>query len=320
MADKTVVITGGNHGLGFECARQIAADRSWHVLLACRDLEKGNTAVRKLVDESGNPTISCLQLDLGSLSSVRQFVENLKVQQLPPLQALVCNAGTQVVQGTRYTSDGFEETFGVNHLGHFLLTNLVLPQMTQSARIVIVSSGTHDPEKLEGRFGAPSYQGAEKLAYPQKADVQLSGMQRYTTSKLCNMLFAYELVRRLAANGLSNITVNAYDPGAVPGTGLTREYNPVVKALLRALRVFGLFGLRIYSPTTSGAAMARLVLDPALAGVSGKYFRGKDKDEAISSKESYSSDKAAELWETSVSLVKLSSEEEETVFGKRSMA
>jgi light-dependent protochlorophyllide reductase len=314
MTDKTVIITGGNHGLGFECASKIATNRSWHILLACRDLEKGDAAARKLTNESGNPAISCLQLDLGSLSSIRRFVETFKGAELPPLHALVCNAGTQVVQGMRYTSDGFEETFGVNHLGHFLLTNLLLPHLAQPARIVIVSSGTHDPEKLEGRFGSPNYLGAESLAYPQKANVQLSGMQRYTTSKLCNMFFAYELVRRLEAEGLHSLTVNAYDPGAVPGTGLIREYNPLVKVSLRALRVFRLLGLRIYTPATSGAAMAQLVLDPALEDVTGKYFRGKD--EATSSKESYDLGKAAELWEASVTLVKLSLEE--ILFSKKS--
>src|SRR5215203_5956174 len=168
-ARKMVVVTGGNAGLGYECARAIAASSpEWRVVLAVRSTEKGERAVLRIAEETANPEVGAMALDLASLASVRSFAGALaKRDDLPPLRAIVCNAGLQVVSGTSYTEDGFEETFGVNHLGHFLLVNLLLGQLEVPARIFFVSSGTHDPKRRTG-MPAPRYRGARALAHPEK--------------------------------------------------------------------------------------------------------------------------------------------------------
>ena len=127
-AAQTVVITGGNTGLGYACARAIATQPAWHVLIASRN-QNAWAAARQISAETGNPHVSVLPLDLASLAAIRAFAVQLAASDLPPLRAIVCNAGIQIVIGTSYTSDGFETTFGVNHLGHFLLIKLLLPQM-----------------------------------------------------------------------------------------------------------------------------------------------------------------------------------------------
>jgi NAD(P)-dependent dehydrogenase (short-subunit alcohol dehydrogenase family) len=244
--------------LGYQCAQTIAAHHDWHVVIACRDRDKADRAVKNLIARSANQQIEAMTLDLASLASIRQFSIDFSSRNLPPLQAIVANAGTQAVGGLTYTKDGFEKTFGVNHLGHFLLVNLLLKSLVPPARIVVVSSGTHNPAAMEGRINPPCYRDPRLLAYPP-ADAIVSGIQRYTTSKLCNLLFAYELVRRLESQGYSTpdrpIVVNSFDPGGVPGTGLTREYPLVLRLLLNSilpyfLPLFKYFGANINDVST----------------------------------------------------------------------
>ncbi len=303
MQEKTVIITGANSGLGFACARAIAASgQNWTIVMACRNAKKGEAAKRRIAAETGHTNITVLELDLASLASVRGFVDRFDQAALPPLRGLVNNAGMQVLQGLERTADGFEVTFGTNHLGHFLLTNLLLDRLAAPARIVVVSSGTHDPTTLDGRFNKPVFLGARRLAFPESAN-EMSGLQRYATSKLSNLLFAYELDRRLKASDRRGITVNAYDPAAVPATNLLGSIkNPLVRGLLRGLtQAFRVFGVTISTPTRSGAAMARLLLDPQLKGVSGKYFQ--IERERPSSADSYDPELARQLWEDSLDLV-----------------
>jgi NAD(P)-dependent dehydrogenase (short-subunit alcohol dehydrogenase family) len=318
-AQRTVIVTGGNTGLGYHCAKSLAAsDQGWHIIIASRDQTKASAAVRNLINETSHRHIEALQLDLASLVSVRAFAATVAQHPAPPLGAIVCNAGISIAGGLTYTTDGFETTFGVNHLGHFLLINLLLRQITTPARIVLVSSGTHDPDTLDGRFNPPLYYNAVHLARPEESGrPPLPGIRRYSTSKLCNIFCAYELNRRLIAEGHSTaehpITVNAYDPGPVPGTGLVRDYPATARTLWESSvfrRALNMIGLKISDVATSGKAMARLISDPALAGVSGKYFQ--IAQERASSQESYDIRKAAELWESSAELVKLMPDE--TIF------
>lgn len=313
---RAVIVTGGNAGLGYECAKTIAAaSQDWHVVIASRNAATSAAAVQRMISETGNTHIEAMPLDLASLASVHAFSQAWAARDdLPPLHSVVCNAGVQVARGITYTTDGFETMFGVNHLGHFLLVNLLLPHMLAPARIVVVSSGTHDPATLDGRFTPPDYRGARALAWPEQGGTSsLSGIRRYATSKLCNIFFTYELARRLQAHGSdteSLITANAYDPGATPGTGLVRDYSPILRRLWTSpiiRRLLQAFGARIYDVHTSGRAMARLVLDPQLATISGNYFHVME--ETPSSQESYDRAKAAELWETSADLVKLAPNE-----------
>jgi NAD(P)-dependent dehydrogenase (short-subunit alcohol dehydrogenase family) len=238
-----------------------------------------------------------MPMDLASLTSVRAFVEKVRAAGLAPLHVIVCNAGVQVVSGTEWTEDGFEMTFGVNHLGHFALVHGLLDELAHPARIVVVSSGTHDPSKHTG-MPEPRYTSAADLAQPRAE--QDDGRRRYTTSKLCNVLFTYELDRRLGHGG-QGVAVNAFDPGLMPGSGLARDYPPLQRLawryLLPTLRV--LPGVR--STRTSGRHLAALTNDARFDGVSGEYFDGPRP--IRSSADSYDRDKALDLWETSERLL-----------------
>src|SRR5712692_6920511 len=117
---KTFLITGGNSGLGYQCALEIAKrEKDACIVLACRDREKARKAVKDLNEETGNATIHSMELDLASLASIRSFPEAFAHMAFPPLSGLVCNAGIGPARKLSYTQDGFELTFGVNHLGHF---------------------------------------------------------------------------------------------------------------------------------------------------------------------------------------------------------
>jgi NAD(P)-dependent dehydrogenase (short-subunit alcohol dehydrogenase family) len=233
-------------------------------------------------------------MDLASLKSVHTFVDAVVRAGLPPLHAIVCNAGVQTNSETKWTDDGVEMTFGVNHLGHFALVQGLLADLAHPARIVVVGSGTHDPAKHTG-MPSPNYTSAADLAHPSDTD-PVNGRLRYTTSKLCNVLFSYELDRRLEHRA-RGVTVNAFDPGLMPGSGLARDYPPMQrlawKYLFPALRILP----NVNSARTSGRRLAALAGDAGFEGVTGAYFEGKR--EIRSSAESYDRDKALDLWETS---------------------
>ncbi|SDD70723.1 SDR family NAD(P)-dependent oxidoreductase [Actinokineospora iranica] len=288
---RTALITGGTGSLGRETAGAIAAAGGWRVVVTGRD----QAAVAATADEIGAVG---MPLDLGSLAGVRRFAAELAGAGLPPLHAVVCNAGVQVVSGTAVTADGIERTFGVNHLAHFALVRELMPRLAKPARVVFVASDTHDPARPTG-MPAPVYTDARSLAYPRDTgeSPSLVGRRRYTTSKLCNVLAAYEFARRAEPG----IAVNAFDPGLMPGTGLARDYRGVAalawRYLLPALTVVP--GLNAHTPRRSAAALARLVLDQDLTAT-GRYFSGFR--EVRSSAESYDRAKAADLWETSVEL------------------
>lgn len=312
MAEKTALIIGGNLGLGYECAKNIAANPAWHVIITGRNQAKNTEAVEKIKAATKNPNVSAIAMDLASLDSVRQFAAKLAGQNLPPLKALICNAALQVVTGTTYTADGFETTFGVNQLGHFLLANLLLNQLVAPARILFIGSGTHDPALRTG-VPEPHYRPASYLAHPEQDPERFQekpskeGSRRYSTSKLCNILTTYEMARRLKAAGRNDISVNVFDPGLMPGSGLARDYKPwqqlVWKYIFPIMQVLP----GVNSIATSGRNLAKLAIDPQFEGISGKYWA--ELKEIRSSKESYETAKAAELWEGSVELVKLTPQE-----------
>jgi light-dependent protochlorophyllide reductase len=298
MADRTVLITGGSSGLGLRAAAELARDPTWHVVLPGREQARTAAAAASVGAEP-------LPLDLGSLEQIRAFVSRFRTGDRPPLRALVCNAGVQHVSGEALTSDGYEETFAVNHLGHFLLVALLLDALVVPARVLVVSSDTHDPKRPTG-MPDPRYAAAAELARPGGARAVgdspvLAGRRRYTTSKLCNVLFTYELERRLGGRG---VTFNAFDPGMMPGTGLARDYPAYQRLAWRfLLPALAISPLNVNTPRRSAKALARLVSDPALEGVSGRYWSGTRA--VTSSEESHDPVKAAELWEGSLALVGL---------------
>ncbi len=309
QATKTVIITGANSGLGYYCAEAIArSGQDWHIIIASRNLSRVEEAVRTLMAETEYPSIEGMALDLASLTSVRQFVQDFIAGERPPLQAIICNAGIQIVSDTLYTEDGFEMTFGVNHLGHFLLVNLLLPQLGDRSRIVFVSSDVHNPDANTG-MPNPQYQDAELLAFPadndNNTDIGNTGRRRYTTSKLCNIFCTYELSRRLQKQQ-SNITVNAFNPGLMLDTKLAKDYSEAeLSAFITTISQSVMENAR--DSKTMGSALARLILDPSLNQVTGKYFDGLE--EVPSSAESYDEKKATELWESSARLLELSPKE-----------
>lgn len=296
MNTRSVIITGANAGLGLECARAILArDDSWHIVLAVRDTTRGKAAVAEIGSPDRCTVLAC---DLASLRSVRDFTAAFATEDLPPLHAVVANAGLQVVSGIQQTADGVETTFGVNHLGHFALIEGLREQLVAPARIVMVASGTHDPKKFTG-MPHPLYTSAEALAHPQPGEA-VDGRRRYTTSKLCNVLYTYELDRRLG-HGEQGITVTAFDPGLMPASGLSRDYAPAQKVVWRMVSPLLRLLPNVNTVATSGARLAALAVDPQFEAVTGEYFEGTT---AIrSSTESYDTDKARDLWETSAHLL-----------------
>lgn len=329
---RTAIITGGNSGLGYACARTLLEDISgetpWNVVIAGRDARRGKEAVERLRSEAIPSTstarVEVMALDLASLDSVRAFAKEfsrrINAGEMPPLHAIVCNAGVQSGATETFTADGFETTFGVNHLGHFLLVNLLTPLLSAPARVAVVASGTHDPAQKTG-MPAPAWNAPAALAKGELGTAAAhdsaakTSRRRYTTSKLANVRFSYELARRLPPG----VTVNAFDPGLMFGTGLAREYpaplrwlsNHVLPRAIPLLR--RVLSPNIHTPAESGAALARLVSDPALMKVSGKYFEGLR--EIRSSVESYDQARAEELWQASATLTRLDPERDKPDLG-----
>lgn len=236
---KTAVVTGATSGIGLEVARGLLA-QGWRVVAGARDPEKARALL---------PDAEALRLDLARLADVRRFAHDVR-RAHGRLHLLVNNAGIHTAKRV-VTEDGSELTLQTNHLGHFLLTHELLPLLKASApaRIVNVASEAH----RAGRLRFDDLQGARSW----------SGIRAYTQSKLANIEFTYELARRLAGTG---VTVNAAHPGSVR-TGWARGAE---SGLLRAAVVVATPFL--ISPQRSAARILRVATDPALEGVTGKYF------------------------------------------------
>ncbi|GAB2545675.1 SDR family NAD(P)-dependent oxidoreductase [Gracilibacillus alcaliphilus] len=300
-AARTMIITGGNTGLGFETAKVIAkSSADWHVVIASRNQQKGEEAVRALIQSTNNPNISAMILDLSSTTSINHFAEQFIEADVPPLYAIVCNAGAGFAKGTQETEDGVEATFGVNHLGHFLLVRLLLNQVEEQGRIIIVSSDTHDPSKKTG-MPSPRYTSPSILADPAASDQFLGnlsdlskGQLRYTTTKLCNLYFTYELTYRIQ-QAKRSISTAAFNPGMMPGKGsaLTRDYKPFQRFIWNNILPMLRFvhpGIR--STRQSGKDLANLIMMDSMN--SGAYWDGPKQ--IPSSDESYNKERAVELW------------------------
>jgi len=311
---KTVLITGANSGLGFEAAKYIVQHRKdCYVLMVCRSKERAIAAINDITKNCHGKTqitnIGYMLCDLSSFASVRLFAHQLKDRlqnnEIPPLKSIVCNAALQFLASTTRTEDGYETTFQIAHLSHFLLVNLLLTSLSRPSRIVFVSSGTHDPSQATG-MPVPKYESVEILAKPVEAT---SGQQCYTNAKLCNVLCAYEFVRRLVSANVNSdsmplISVTAFDPGLMPGTGLARDYNGFLKFMWHnVLPVLTLFANNINTPEKSGYNLANLAVGSEHEGITNKYFIGNKS--APSSNTSYDTNIAADLWIGSVKLTKM---------------
>jgi NAD(P)-dependent dehydrogenase (short-subunit alcohol dehydrogenase family) len=221
------------------------------VIIASRNVEKSATA---LSIETGNPHIYALPLNLASLASVRAFCQTFAGKDFPPLQGLVCNAitGSSTLE---YTADGFEQTFGVGHLGHFLLANILLKTMTDNGRIVFVSSDQHNPSKILCHI---QYADALDLAYPKES----SHAMRYSGTKLCNIYCTYEMAAKIKSGTDKNITVNAFNPGFMSDTGLSGNAKNFVERMAKYIAPLAAYLLGVHSSAKkSGKLLASLTTD-----------------------------------------------------------
>jgi NAD(P)-dependent dehydrogenase (short-subunit alcohol dehydrogenase family) len=210
------------------------------------------------------------------------------------------------VTGTRRTPAGLEETFATNHLGHFLLARRLLAAIEPRGHIVFVSSGTHDPKQRTG-MPPPDVSDLDAVArgtaFASEAP-SAAGKRRYTTSKLCNVLCAYELARRLgAARGASAPRVSAFDPGLMPGTGLAREYGPVARWAWRAILPVLTLAPNVNSVGTSARRLADLATGALDVPTAAYVSEGRAQR---SSAASYDEGLATALWDLSSSLCGLS--------------
>jgi NAD(P)-dependent dehydrogenase (short-subunit alcohol dehydrogenase family) len=294
---KSVIVTGANSGLGLWTTKHLL-DLGYRVIMACRDIEKTQKAINKFPEFDKRKAFIIKKLDLADFESIRNFVENLS--DIQDIYALDCNAGISYEGKFRYTKNGIEETFGTNHLGHFLLTNLLLEKYNLQ-KIVVVSSELHNPEN-KSPFAKAVFKPVNELAYPKvdsNSTLQRQTQSFYATSKLCNLLFAYELDRRLKRTGLPNrAMVNAMNPGLMLTTNLGRKYNLGENLYRKFLDfIFKIIGLGD-NPNDSAKAVVRLIDNVER---SGKYY---DKNNPVeSSHDSYDEQKAKILWEGSETII-----------------
>jgi NAD(P)-dependent dehydrogenase (short-subunit alcohol dehydrogenase family) len=315
----TALITGGHAGIGFECARQLASRSHYNLVLAGRSMERIEAAAQELRTAYGI-SVSTLELDTSSLSSVRdaatKFRAMLDSGEVDSFQALLCNAGGYFDGPLSYSADGYETTFATNCLGHFLLIELLTERMGDSGRIVFTASGTHDPDTADGKMvGIVAEPDAIALANVGKDGKKpLSAGKRYSTSKLCTILYTYEVHRRLRRAG-SSIASIAFDPGAVPETGLLRTMPKPVQWLAKTRLMKWIMkrvGVTQGSISFSGAFLAQIAGDSEYSTGSGKYFQSNNGvlSDMRSSKLSYDEQRALKLWNDSKMLVRLKPSEE----------
>ena len=234
----TALITGGHTGIGLECAKQLASGSRYNLVLAGRSMEQIDAAAQQLRTDYGI-RVGTLKLDTASLSSVRdaatKFRAMLDSGEVDSFQALLCNAGGYFGGPLSYSKDGYETTFATNCLGHFLLIELLAERMGDNGRIVFTASGTHDPDTADGKMvGIVAEPDAIALANDGKNGKKpLSAGKRYSTSKLCTILYAYELDRRLRRSEKSIASI-AFDPGSIPETGLMRSLPGPLQALTKS--------------------------------------------------------------------------------------
>jgi retinol dehydrogenase 12 len=276
LAGKVAMVTGANTGIGRVTAAELAGAGA-HVILACRSAAKTEPVVAEIRAAAGSDKVEFVELDLASLASVRACAQAFLRRDLP-LHILVNNAGLAGHRGL--TADGFELTFGVNHLGHFLLTVLLLDRLRASApaRVVTVSSQAH--------FRAKEIPW-ERLREPTRS---LTGMDEYGVSKLANILFTAELARRSGAG----VTTYALHPGVIASDIWRRipaPFRAVAKAFMRS--------------TEEGASTSlHCATAPDLASETGQYY--EDSKPRRPSRTAQDERLAAELWTRSLDWTALS--------------
>lgn len=253
MAAKFIVMTGGSSGFGQLTMKKFLQEQEVSIILGARN-------------EINIRRVETISLNLNSLANVRAFAEKV-TQKLGTnkIDALVLNAGTNTSDIESRTVDGFETTFAVNHLAHYLLIRLLLPYMAKGASVVVTTSGTHDP--AEGTMIAPpKHANALLLAHPENDPAienkpQIDAGRAYSSSKLCNILTARFLIT-LPEIRTKELKIVAYDPGPTPGTGLTRNAHIGVRIVWKILgfSISRVFLTRFNSRKAAGETLADLAL------------------------------------------------------------
>ena len=240
------IVTGANSGMGKATVAALA-DKGYEVIMLCRDEMRGTAAFDSLKRENPERDLKLMICDLGNYDSIREFVADVQFD-YDNIDVLVNNAGF-ISLDRQLTDEGMERQFGINHLGHFLLTNLLLPCMGRGSRIVVVASGAH------------------KVGRIHFSDINLtkgySVVKAYSQSKLANVLFTKEMAKRLKYRG---ITVNCCHPGAVAtNMGVSRDTG-FGKTITGMLKPFFL------TPAEGASTAVFLATDPSVANISGEYF------------------------------------------------
>ena len=315
---STVIITGASSGVGLQAAKALA-QMGWDVVMACRDLAKSQAAAAALEMPQENYTI--MLLDLADLASVRQFVQNFRASG-KSLNALVCNAAVYLplLKEPLRSADGYELSVATNHLGHFLLCNLLLEDLKNSPapapRLIILGTVTANPKELGGKIPIPAppdlgeLQGFEAGFMAPIAMIdgkKFKPGKAYKDSKLCNVLTMRELHRRYHES--TGIIFSCLYPGCVATTGLFRNHYPLFQKL------FPLFQKNItggyVSEELAGERVAEVVAEPQY-NRSGVYWswgnrQQKDRQSFVQeiSNEASDESKAKQLWDLSAKLVRL---------------
>ncbi|KAJ4880816.1 NAD(P)-binding Rossmann-fold superfamily protein [Raphanus sativus] len=286
-AGLTAIVTGASSGIGIETARVLAL-RGVHVVMAVRNTASGAKVKQDILNQVPGAKLHVMELDLSSMESVRRFAADYKSTRLP-LNILINNAGVMACP-FMLSKDNIELQFATNHLGHFLLTKLLLDTMKNTSR----------ESKREGRIVNLSSE-AHRFSYPEGVrfdkinDVSSYGsIPAYGQSKLCNVLHANELARQLKEDGV-NITVNSLHPGAIM-TSLWRYFNSYLAGAVSAVaRYF------IKTVPQGAATTCYLALNPQVAGVTGEYFT--DCNVAKPSSLAEDSELAKKVWDFSTKLI-----------------
>lgn len=284
MKEKVVMITGANSGIGKETAIALAKMGAT-IVMVCRNQERGEHALQEIKEKSNSDNVILFLADLADQESIRKVVDDFK-EKYKELHVLINNAGL-VLMKKMLTPEGYESTFAINHLGHFLLTNLLLDIIKESApsRIINVSSVAHSMARLD----------LEDIHFENE---KYRGFRSYGNSKLATILFTYELARKLEGTG---VTVNALHPGGVRTNFGKRHSKWYIRPIMSLFSVF------MINAKKGARTSVYLASSPEVEETTGKYFK---KCEAVeSSKISYDESIQQRLWELSEKLVKLNETE-----------
>jgi protochlorophyllide reductase len=313
---STVIVTGASSGVGLYAAKALA-DRGWYVVMACRNLEKAKAAAQELGIPEDSHTV--LHIDLGSLDSVRRFINSFRATGRT-LEALVCNAAIYMplIKEPMRSPEGYELTMTTNHLGHFLLCTVMLEDMKRSPaedkRMVILGTVTHNPDELGGKIPPrPDLGDLEGFAKGFKEPVsmidgkQFEPVKAYKDSKVCNVLTMRELHRRY--HDSTGITFTSLYPGCVADTPLFRNHYPLFQKLFPIFQKYITGGY--VSQELAGERVAAVVIDPEYRQ-SGAYWswgnrQKKDRESFVQkvSPQARDDEKGEKMWDLSLKLVQL---------------